>query len=201
MALYTQLKSIVQNHEKDNEGETITLMENVQNKVRIRLGMKKNQITSNLPIQPSEQAKCFSSFTHKELNIKVIHEGINFNFMCPFETSIEIDLPITNNYGAIEIFFSENNKNGGFLPNIKDPQVSSMHIPVQTIYNMIYNKNKLKKKSFLDSKTQSTHNSHITFKQKYIELKNTKVSVNLEYKGLGNKKSFYFSEPEDIYES
>ena len=76
-----------------------------------------------------------------------------------------------------------------------------MHIPVQTIYNMIYNKNKLKKKSVLDSKTQSTHNSNLTFKQKYIELKNTKVSVNLEYKGLGNKKSFYFSEPEDIYES
>ena len=103
-------------------------------------------------------------------------------------------MPIINNFGAIEIFFSEISKTAGFLPNIKDPQVSSFHIPIQTIYNSVYNKNKIKKKN-IDPKYQSTSNSTINIKQKFVELKNTKVSVNLDFKSLANSKSYYSCEP------
>ena len=75
LALYTQLKSIVQNHENDEESSSAHGMSRIHNKIRLRLGIKKNQITTNLPIQPVEQAikNVASHLVHKEINIKFIH--------------------------------------------------------------------------------------------------------------------------------
>ena len=182
-------------------------MEGVHNKIKIRITVKKNQMT-NLPLQPGDKSckSSTSSHAHKQLNLKMIHASINFSFPVPFESAIELDLPILNNYGALEIFFSETSRTPGFLPNIKDPQVSSFHIPIQTIYNMIYNRDKLKRKNVTQAKGQQSQSSgnissNFHFKQKMVELKNTKVSVTLEYKGRGNTQSYWSCQPKAIYES
>ena len=60
-----------------------------------------------------------------------------------------------------------------------------MHLPVQKIYSVIYNKHKIKKK--IDSKVGSSSQPHsgANLKQKLVELKNTKLMINFEYKWLG----------------
>ena len=39
----------------------------------------------------------------------------------------------------------ENGKTNGFLSNLNSAPISVLELPVQTLYNLIYNKNKLKK--------------------------------------------------------
>lgn len=81
--------------------------------------------------------------------------------------------------------------------------MSTIHIPVQTVYSIVYSKGKIKKKQN-DVKgltSSSTLPPYFQVKHKTIELKNTRAALTIDYKCLGNERAYCSCSPEDIYES
>lgn len=69
---------------------------------------------------------------------------------------------------------SESNKDAGFLSNLGKEALCTFHVPVQTIYDYIYNIDMPKRIKQAE------------FKAKMIEIKHTKINLTLDYTFIGN---------------
>lgn len=96
LALYTNLKELG-NEQKDNH---------IVNKLKIRIVLKKN--TKNEHDKKDDR---------RGLNFKIIH-GLETTVLIPFESHVDVHLPIVDNFGQIEFDVTELKENS-FLPNIK----------------------------------------------------------------------------------
>lgn len=63
----------------------------------------------------------------------------------------------------------------------------TFHVPVQTIYDYMYNIDMPKKKKQAE------------IKNKMIEIKHTKVNLTVDYKGIGNYRALCSYNPNDIF--
>lgn len=96
LALYTQLKGILQAQAESEEGHQAE--EVVHNKVRMRFSIKKNQA-------PGNASNAASTYHGQDLVIKVIHGPINLSIPTSFDSTVDLDLPIVDNFGSIDVIF------------------------------------------------------------------------------------------------